>query len=854
MLELKDIVKKYIVSNTATEAALKGVTLSFRKNEFVAVLGPSGCGKTTLLNIIGGLDHATKGDLVIDGISTKRFRDRDWDVYRNRRIGFVFQSYNLIPHLSVRENVEIALVVSGKSKTERRERAQTVLTRVGLADQMNKRPNQLSGGQMQRVSIARALVNNPEIILADEPTGALDSATSIQVMDLLAEVAKERLVILVTHNGDIAQKYANRTIRLLDGNVISDSNPYFVEEERIESDIFYAEQAFIREKAEKDREIFKSKNNDKAIDINGSENNIDMPKTENIDTEKNKEVYLCYDDMQNSSHKKEHKSKKPHTRMGFWTALSLSFKNLLTKKLRTFLTSFAGSIGIIGIALVLGLSGGFGNYIKKMQVDTMSSYPLTISKNGINVDNIMSMERQKTGKKFTDEQKVYLQKVLEKMNSLRKKNTITKQYIDEVIKPIEQNRQLCYGVSYDFDMEINAYSNAVINNIYHSKISNSALIQLIDNNEYLLNQYDVLRGNLPSAYDEAVIVVDQYNRITDINAQLLGLNAQADELSFDEIMKLTFRVVTNHDLYVFDGTRYSKSEIRYNDISLLNSSIFNKATEQGHYGFDVKIVGILRPNRDTTTGFMSSSAVGYTDKLKKHLISLEQNEETRSEVAGAQAANTTTNVLSGGPFDQTKTFNDNAKFLGLDDTPTSINIYPVSFDAKDTIKAQLDAYNEGKEEENQIIYTDMMQLFVTILNSMVNGITYVLLALTAVSLIVSSVMIGIITYVSVLERTKEIGILRSIGARKIDISRVFNAETLIIGFVAGVLGVGIAYLLGIPINILLLRLVDIRNIVAINPVSALALILISMTLTLIAGLVPSRIAAKRDPVIALRTE
>jgi putative ABC transport system permease protein len=840
MLELKDIVKKYIVSDTATEAALKGVTLSFRKNEFVAVLGPSGCGKTTLLNIVGGLDHATGGELIIDGISTKKYRDRDWDVYRNRRIGFVFQSYNLIPHLSVRENVEIALVISGKTKAQRRETAQKVLERVGLADQMNKRPNQLSGGQMQRVSIARALVNNPEIILADEPTGALDSTTSIQVMDLLAEVAKERLVILVTHNADIAQKYANRTIKLLDGKVISDTNPYFVEEEKIASDICYAEQALIRENGEK--EVFEAKLG--SIDKNKSQNDIDTPNDESID--ENKEVYLCNDDLDNSKQKKM-KAKKPRTRMGFWTALSLSFKNLLTKKMRTFLTSFAGSIGIIGIALVLGLSGGFGNYIDKMQVDTMSSYPLSISKNGINIDSIMSMELPDIGKKFTDAQKVYLQKVKEKLESINKKNTITKQYIDEVIKPIEQNKKLCYGVSYDYDMEINAYSNALIYNSYHSRITNSTLIQLIDNDEYLLSQYDVLRGDLPKEYDEAVIVVDQYNRITDINAQMLGLNIDDDEISFDDIMNLTFRVVTNHDLYTFDGTKYSKSD-------MLHYIVFDRAVEEGHYGFDVKIVGILRPNRDTTTGFMSSSAVGYTYKLKQHLISLEQNEETRSEVASAQAANREINVLTGAPFGGNITFSDNAKLLGLDDTPTTINIYPVSFDAKDTIKDILDAYNQGKDEENTIIYTDMMQLFVTVLNTIVDGITYVLLALTAVSLVVSSVMIGIITYVSVLERTKEIGILRSIGARKMDISRVFNAETLIIGFVAGVLGVGIAYLLGIPINLLLLRLVDIRNIVALNPLSALMLILISMTLTLIAGLVPSRIAAKRDPVVALRTE
>ncbi len=848
MLKLKDIEKKYIISDTATEAALKGVTLSFRKNEFVAVLGPSGCGKTTLLNIIGGLDHATKGELIIDGISTKRYHDRDWDVYRNRRIGFVFQSYNLIPHLSVRENVEIALVVSGKSKAERRAKAQSVLERVGLDDQINKRPNQLSGGQMQRVSIARALVNNPEIILADEPTGALDSTTSIQVMDLLAEVAKERLVILVTHNADIANKYANRTIRLLDGKVISDTNPHFIEEDKIESEIAYDKDACLGEEAKTEKQAFEAEN--QKVFNNYGENNAEREETA---TDENA-VYLCNSDKQRSDKQKKKKEKKPRTRMSFWTALSLSLKNLLTKKLRTFLTSFAGSIGIIGIALVLGLSSGFGNYIDKMQVDTMSSYPLTISKNGINLDNIMSMDWQNSGEKFTDKQKVYLQKVMERMQNLRKINTITKEYIDEVIKPIEQNKQLCHGVSYESDMEINAYSKTIINNNFHSKISNSMFIQLIDNDDYLLNQYDCLRGNLPREYDEAVIVVDEYNRISDINAKMLGLDATADSISFDEIMELTFRVVTNHDLYTFNGVKYSKSEIKFNDFNLLHNITYENSVEEGHHGFDLKIVGILRPNRDTTTGFMTSSPIGYTHKLISHLIDLEQNEETRSEVAAAQAANTATNVLTGLPFDTPRAFSDNAKFLGLDDTPTAIKIYPVSFEAKDTIKAQLDAYNQGKSEEKQIIYTDMMQLFVTILNNMVDGITYVLLALTAVSLVVSSVMIGIITYVSVLERTKEIGILRSIGARKVDVSRVFNAETLIIGFVAGVLGVGIAYLLGIPLNLLLLHLVDIRGLVAINPIHALILVAISMSLTLIAGLVPSRIAAKRDPVIALRTE
>ena len=785
MLELKNVVKNYYVGDMVIEA-VRGVSVKFRKNEFVAVLGPSGCGKTTLLNIIGGLDRYTSGDLIINGRSTTKYKDYDWDSYRNHSVGFVFQNYNLIPHQSVLKNVELALTLSGVSKAKRRKMATEALEKVGLGDQLHKKPNQLSGGQQQRVAIARALVNDPDILLADEPTGALDTKTSVPIMEILKEISKDRLIIMVTHNSQLAEKYASRLIRLLDGKIVSDDNPY----------------------------------------------------------EGTAEV------LEEAKPKKAKKKEKQKTAMSFLTALALSLNNLVTKKTRTLLTAFAGSIGIIGIALVLALSNGFQGYINKMQADTLASYPIVITETSVDFTAFQNRPSRTELKKYPDGDVVYVNKIMERLNNLIIFNEITEEYIDEVIKTIDPS--LYNGISYLNSVRLNVYKEKTFQDITFYQpvrttsdnvMSGSIWQELIDNTDFVGSQYDVLAGRFPESHDELVIVVDQYNQITDMVLMALGMldtTAPVDQYKFDEILGTKFHLIYNDALYSFTGTHF------------VTNNITKAIAEDDEKSLELEVVGIVRLNSETEIGSITGT-VGYLSSLTDHVLEKSLN----SEIVNWQIENEDIDVFTGNPFTENPKEEryENLKKLGGVATPTTINIYPVDINAKEKIKERLDAYNADQTEEaDKVIYTDLIEVVISSISTIINIISYVLIAFTAISLFVSSIMIGIITYISVLERTKEIGILRSIGARKKDISRVFNAETIIIGFTAGIMGIGITLLFTIPINIILHRLVEISNIAKLNPLHGVMMVVISMALTLIAGFIPARIAAKRDPVIALRTE
>ena len=867
MLTLKNIKKTYDTGGAAVEA-LKGISVSFRESEFVAVLGPSGCGKTTMLNIIGGLDQYTDGDLFIDGVSTKEYGDADWDAYRNHAVGFVFQSYNLIPHQSVLSNVELALTLSGVPKAERRERARRMLEKVGLGDQVAKKPNQLSGGQMQRVAIARALVNDPKIILADEPTGALDTETGVQLMEMLKEIAGDRLVIMVTHNPELAEKYATRTVRLLDGRVTDDTAPFDPEAEAKAA-------AKAAEKADR------------------------------------------------KARREKKKRAKAHS-MSFATALSLSLKNLFTKRGRTILTSFAGSIGIIGISLILAMSHGATNYIHRVEKDTLSGYPITIEKQSVDVASMLESIRGTRG--------VPEERPLDRVYSSNMMSDMLKTMLNEVqtndlksFKAFVDGGEsgldaLTTDIQYAYDIDLNLYNAeaaggltrvnpsavfdfmgmntmAQTNPFAASGLSNSNVWrEMMGNREFMNEQFDVIAGKMPESYDEAVIVVDEYNRVSDYTLYALGLKdpaeleqmfkalmnggtmpeTQESEYSYDELLGLKFKLMLNCDYYAKLGNRWV-------DMSA-DGEFVAKALENAE---DIKIVGVIRPAENALVTMLRGGMVGYTHELTEHLI----NKVNESEIVKAQRADPETNVLTGmafsnGRFDISTLPEEQQAYLaalsdeeraaaiaalsaasgdtyesvmrkigGVDlDTPSMINIYPKDFEAKDAIEDVIAKYNERMGEGYEIRYTDYIGLLLTSVTTIINAISYILIAFVSVSLIVSSIMIGIITYISVLERTKEIGILRSIGASKKDISRVFNAETLIVGFAAGVMGILITLLLLIPANIILKSLTDISGLAALPTVGAVALVVISMLLTLIAGIIPSRIAAKRDPVEALRTE
>ena len=971
MLKLTDIKKDYLAGDS-TVHALKGVDLSFREHEFVAILGHSGCGKTTLLNIIGGLDHYSSGDLLINGKSTKQFTDADWDSYRNHSIGFVFQSYNLIPHQSVLSNVELALTLSGVRPAERKRRAREALEKVGLGDQLNKKPNQMSGGQMQRVAIARALVNDPDILLADEPTGALDSETSVQIMEILKEISKDKLIIMVTHNPELAASYASRTIRLKDGLIIGDSDPYEAEDEQVGP------------------------------------------------------------------------TRRQKTSMSLFTALTLSLNNLMTKKARTILTAFAGSIGIIGIALIMSLSNGIQNYIDKVQKDTLSSYPITIQAERVDMTSLMSsmmgVRAEESGVKH-DRDAVYASAVLyDMMNSMISAETDTnnlkpfKAYLED---PNSEIAPYISSTQYSYDMDMNLFAEDVDGNIakmdvteymqkamsvtfggdYSSFFSTYGQMYSVMNvwqemlpgengepvSPLLKEQYDLLYGRWPERYDETVLVVSENNEISDLMLYALGLkstdtiaedmqalmNAETLETtleswSYEELCQKTFR-------FIYPADQYQLDEASGNYIDLSKEELALKTLYQN--GLEIKVVGILRQNDDAMSGMMSG-ALGYTHALIEYVIGQSQQKDlvvkqladpehdvfnglpfldredeamtknrkidaAKSYIAGADAqekadlymkfmsqpsndyvqelideqmgetsqediksmileqypeyasmiSQMDENMLSSymgqmigqqirdqyassmsemyenltpeelaedfdllvleeddllwlydnamPPVYSTSSFKDNLRKLGYVDleSPSTINIYASSSENKDAISKAIQHYNDEVPEEDKISYTDIVALLMSSITTIINVISYVLIAFVAISLVVSSIMIGIITYISVLERTKEIGILRAIGASKRDVSRVFNAETIIIGFTAGVLGIVMTLLLNIPINLIVHDLTGIQSLNSVlPPAGGAALVLISMVLTFIAGLIPAGIAAKKDPVEALRTE
>ena len=977
MLILKDIHKDYPAGDMKV-SALRGVSIAFRKSEFVSILGPSGCGKTTLLNIIGGLDQYTSGDLIIDGRSTKNFVDADWDAYRNHSIGFVFQSYNLIPHQTVLSNVELALTISGVSKAERRRRAKEALEKVGLGAEINKRPNQMSGGQMQRVAIARALVNNPEILLADEPTGALDSETSVQIMDLLQEIAKDRLVIMVTHNPELAETYSTRIIRILDGKIVGDTNP--------------CEEA-VRE-----------------APVQGKQN----------------------------------KQKRLRNRsMSFATALALSLNNLRTKKGRTLLTSFAGSIGIIGIALILAISNGVTNYINRVQEDTLSSYPITIQKETVDISSVITsiMSANNADKTLNHElDAVYANRVMyELMNSLSNTEVQTNNLkaFKKYIESTPGFKEFASAIDYSYAIDFHIFTKDKNGHIIKSDVASlmqeffagsssqmggmSSMMAGYDVwqemlkgsegeilNDLFYDQYDLLYGAWPKAYNEIVLIVDENNEISDLVLYSLGLktteemkqeiqdsmkgelkDAPAESWSYEEICNMTFKMILSSDFYqkTANGTYTDLSQVQTGVEYLYNSD----------HAIDLKVAGIIRPNDDSVASMMTGS-IGYTTALTEYAI----DRMAQSDIVKEQLANPDMDIIVGLPFktddaeisDEEKinlvkahfaslstegkanlyieietklqlesmvigmlsmyteeqlrefavqayaeqtgmdpeqirgyinqmskeeliaaikdgmyeqieeqygpaireqlklqgnellalaldaktftdaqyleffelyvpatysdsTFEDNLSKLGYVDidSPTAINIYTSTFADKDEISALIAEYNRNVEEDDEINYTDLVALLMSSITLVINAISYVLIAFVSVSLVVSSIMIGIITYISVLERTKEIGILRAIGASKKDISRIFNAETAIVGFASGAIGIGITLLLILIANPILQAVTGIGILRASLPViGAVILVLLSISLTMIAGLIPSRVAAKKDPVVALRTE
>ena len=1001
MLELKNIHKEYPAGSGKVEA-LRGIDLRFRESEFVSILGPSGCGKTTMLNIIGGLDQYTTGDLVINGRSTTDFKDRDWDTYRNHSVGFVFQSYNLIPHQTVLQNVELALTLSGVSKTERKKRAIAVLEQVGLGDQLKKKPSQMSGGQMQRVAIARALVNNPDIILADEPTGALDTETSVQVMDILKEVAKDRLVVMVTHNPDLAETYSTRIIRMLDGKITDDSAPITPDE--------YA-------------------------------------------------GYQSADQQKQATKKKE---KKPS--MSLLTAFGLSLKNLISKKGRTTLTSFAGSIGIIGIALIYAVSQGMTTYINVLQEDTLSSYPLTLQATHTDMSTLMTTFMASAESSHTHENDAVYSKpaIYEMINALNNLETTEndlasfKDYIESAWKdPENPLHEAISGIQYTYDLDLLIYTKNVDGNIIASDtmelmqdmmgefmgMDMSSMSTMAENNpmmsimsstggapgmtlwqemlpgengklisKLLEKQYDVVYGSWPTAYNEIVLVLDENNELDDMTLYALGLKSEEDinaimqaavdkttlevdtsSWSYEEICAMDFRTVLPSDCYTYDASTDTYTDLRETDAGL--RYLYDNGTT-------LKVSGIIRPSEDAVSAMLTGS-IGYTSALTEHII----NESRNSAAVKAQQENTTTDIFTGLPFEENtgdlsdtdketafrahidtldtahkavayvsimsipsqeqldamvqqamgektradmeavmvqamtqqmgmseeevaeyaaamtdeeiielftemtvqqvkmqyaaqveaqmgsmsteqlagaltmamdsytteqcaqyydevlefseSTYEDNLVTLGcLDlDEPASINLYAATFESKDVIEAAIADYNEGVEELKQIRYTDYVGLMMSSITTIINAITYVLIAFVAISLVVSSIMIGVITLISVQERTKEIGILRAIGASKKNVSSMFTAETVMIGFASGAIGVLMTHLLCIPINAIIQFLTGINNLRAFLPwQTALILIVISILLTLIAGIIPSKSAAKKDPVVALRTE
>ena len=776
MLKLVNISKDYFAGDNVTHA-LVDVNLEFRKNEFVSILGPSGCGKTTLLNIIGGLDRYQKGDLILDDKSTRNFRESEWDSYRNATIGFVFQTYNLISHLTVLDNVEIALTLSGVSASERRKRATKALEDVGLGDQLSKKPNQLSGGQMQRVAIARALVNKPKIILADEPTGAIDSKTSTQILDILKQISRERLVIMVTHNKRQAEEYSDRIINLFDGRITADSREY------------------------------------------GNSDEVTL--TEKM---KNKKVS-----------------------MSFLTALKSSFKNLVSKKMRTIITAFAGSIGIIGIALVLAISNGMTIYVDSMQSDTLAGFPITINRSANTTTDFTQARRESMEERLnpvtTDDGLISSYDPDE--NSTIHTNVITQEYVEYVSK---MNREWYNSISFSRSVSINLLARTESGDYvkvgtrssqspFAMFSSSGGFSEIPGDREFIESQYDLLGedSRYPEELNEIVLVVDGQNRLSNDFLEEFGIPVKP-EYELNDLIGLEFIVVHNDDYYINNSGLFTSGN---NYEEMADSS---KSTV-------IKIVGILRV-KESATGEILNTGIGYTTKLTDRVL----EKAMESKIVEYQRQHPDKSVLTGRAFNENSTYQNTMQRIGGDSTPSGIQIYPRSFDEKDEIKEYLDAYNEGRSEEDMIIFSDLAETISGTISSLIDTITLILSAFAAISLIVSSIMIGIITYVSVVERTKEIGILRSIGARKKDISRVFIAEAMIIGLAAGVIGVIGTLVLILPINLIIERAIEVSGFGALPGIEALGLIAISVLLTFVAGLIPSRIAAKKDPVIALRTE
>lgn len=855
MLQCKNIMKDY-VSGDEIVHALKGVSLSFREREFVSILGQSGCGKTTFLNIIGGLDHYTSGDLIINGKSTKDYSDKDWDTYRNHQVGFVFQSYNLIMHQSVLSNVELALTLTGVNKEERRKRAIDALNKVGLSDQIHKKPTQMSGGQMQRVAIARAIVNNPDIILADEPTGALDSATSVQIMEILKEISKDKLVIMVTHNPQLADEYSSRIIRLKDGSLVSDSNPFNEQEMNVDTSVL----------------------------------------------------------------------KRPG--MSFIMACSLSLNNLMTKKARTFLTSFAGSIGIIGIALIMSLSHGMQSYIDQMENDTMASYPIEIQANSSDMSTLMTtmmgMKKKTEGHKGSKiYSRPYVEDVLESLSSSKKNNlSAFKSYIES--NKGKEFRRTAKAIEYDYNLNLQVYNentdsglvqvspNGLLDKLGMSDMmslqsqfmdsssmtNDQVWLSLPESKKLRDDEYQLVEGKWPTNYNEVVLEVDENNEITDYALYSLGLldqdelvknyqkilNGETDKISktnlesysVDDILNLKFRLVLNSDLYQkVNGLWINQSE---------NESYMQDVVSKSP---EIKVVGIIKPS-ESTVSQPTMGGVYYTKAMEEYVTSKTEN----SQIVKEQKSNPNINIFTQAEFasgqkmsmsnltneqmmqlssmsqeelmNYMNTYNENINAtydsnltkLGVVDysNPTKISLYASSFDGKEKLSDLITSYNKKQTKSNVITYNDFIGTMLSSVTSVVNIISYVLIAFVSVSLIVSSIMIGIITYISVLERTKEIGILRSIGASKKDITRVFNAETFIIGLISGVLGILITLVLNVPISVVVKNMTGVSHIAKLPVNGAVFLIFVDLVLTILAGLIPSKIASKKDPVEALRSE
>ena len=861
MLKLKDITKTYKMGDLETKA-LRGINLEFRKSEFVSILGPSGCGKTTMLNIIGGLDKYTDGDLTINGKSTKEYKDKDWDAYRNHSVGFVFQSYNLIPHQTVLENVELALTLSGVSKEERRKRATRVLKKVGLGDKLKNRPNQLSGGQMQRVAIARALVNDTEIILADEPTGALDTKSSVQIMELLKEISNDKLIIMVTHNPELAKQYSTRIVNLLDGEVVGDNNPY--------------------------------------------------------DSSNEEDGQLLSVADETTLSKSEIRKKNKKKRMSFFTALSLSFKNLMTKKARTALVIFAGSIGIIGIALVLALSSGFSTYVNKIQQETLSTYPITIKSNSYDMASLMQIFMgNEDDKVVADDGKVHtrdeLNEMLAKFNASSASNDLKplKHYLDNDAK--DDLKKYATAIKYEYNTSINAYYNSPTNGLVptststvfadiisaypyshpmepgsdqykrygllsmmfgsgSSYFSNTFWSEMLNNESFIQSQYELVGKNSKWAteYDEVMIVVDKYGKITDYTLYGLGLLDQSrletlldnyingrnnepntETFEYDDLLNLQYKVLLETDFYELqdDNTYLDIRTLRTTNNALYKSKLQNLYDTKG---INVKVAGIIKEKKNVDSFCLDTNVV-YSYKLTEYIIQQNNN----SQLMKLQLSSDR-NILSNTDFDTTNTKQKVLSKLNYIDisTPTEIKIFPIDFEAKGKISSIIDSYNQmqmSSDNQDKIIsYTDNVGTMMSTISTIISAITYVLIAFVSVSLVVSSIMIGIITYISVIERTKEIGVLRSVGASKRDISRVFTAESFIIGLASGLLGIAVSLLLIIPANIILSAYTNISGLASLPVVGAIVLIAISVVLTLLAGLFPSRIASKKDPVVALR--